>query len=342
MKFVISSGHGLKVRGASGYLDEVDEARRVVEQVATVLRSDGNGVITFHDDISTSQNQNLNRIVTFHNEQSRDWDVSVHFNAYQTTQNPMGTEVLYVSSTGQTMATAVVNKIASNGFINRGPKKRTDLAFLNGTHKPAVLIEVCFVDSRADADLYLSKFGGICKSIAEGLVGHAITGEVVPPDPGPIPPGPEPGPEGVAKSPDIMMRLMRDFGMKDYHAGGVMGNIGHECAWFTIWQEGGKTPPEGGWGWCQWTGSRRTDFYAWIEEQGFTDKSDEGNYGFLAHELYTTEKNALKALLETTTLSEATEVFMLKFERPGVPHLDRRQDCARQAMSEWDANLGTW
>ena len=28
---VISSGHGLKVRGASGIIDEVDEARKVVD-----------------------------------------------------------------------------------------------------------------------------------------------------------------------------------------------------------------------------------------------------------------------------------------------------------------------
>src|SRR5262245_8050058 len=195
MKLVISSGHGLYVRGASGYLDEVDEARRVVEQVATVLRSDGNTVTTYHDDVSHSQNENLNRIVNFHNSKTRDWDVSIHFNAYQTTPNPMGSEVLYVSSTGQTMARAVVDKIASNGFINRGPKKRTDLAFLNGTTMPAVLIETCFVDSKADADLYNAKFDAVCHSIAEGLVGHEISGGEVPPEPEP---SPIPGEEAIA------------------------------------------------------------------------------------------------------------------------------------------------
>ena len=41
MKIVISSGHGKYVRGASGYLDEVDEARRVVEKVADDLRAKG-------------------------------------------------------------------------------------------------------------------------------------------------------------------------------------------------------------------------------------------------------------------------------------------------------------
>jgi len=81
---VISSGHGKKIRGASGYLDEVDEARRVVEKVATYLRSAGVTTTVFHDDVSTTQSDNLNRIVNFHNAQpSHDLDVSVHFNAYR-------------------------------------------------------------------------------------------------------------------------------------------------------------------------------------------------------------------------------------------------------------------
>jgi N-acetylmuramoyl-L-alanine amidase len=194
MKFVISSGHGLHIRGASGYLDEVDEARKVVEQVATVLRGEGSTVTTFHDDVSTTQSQNLDRIVDYHNAQPpHDWDVSVHFNAYQTTPNPMGTEVLYVSGTGEGMARAIVNKIASVGFINRGPKKRTDLAFLNGTNEPAVLIETCFVDSKADHDLYKREFMATCHAIAEGLAGHAIeTGsEPEPPEQPVTPPATE-------------------------------------------------------------------------------------------------------------------------------------------------------
>src|SRR5436190_18916316 len=97
MNIVISSGHGKYIRGASGYLDEVDEARLVVEQVATYLRSVNINVKTFHDDISDDQSENLNRIVNYHNAQSRDLDVSVHFNAYQTTSSPMGCECLYVT-----------------------------------------------------------------------------------------------------------------------------------------------------------------------------------------------------------------------------------------------------
>lgn len=60
-RIVISSGHGKYVRGASGVLDEVDEARRVVEHVADELRARNVAVVTYHDDVSTSQNENLNR-----------------------------------------------------------------------------------------------------------------------------------------------------------------------------------------------------------------------------------------------------------------------------------------
>jgi len=59
MQIIISSGHGKVIRGTSGYLDEVDEARRIVEKVADYLDDMGVGVDTFHDDVSTTQSENL-------------------------------------------------------------------------------------------------------------------------------------------------------------------------------------------------------------------------------------------------------------------------------------------
>lgn len=173
-RVVISSGHGKLVRGASGVLDEVDEARKVVDRVAEELRERGVNVAVFHDDTSTSQSQNLNAITTYHNQQTRDLDISVHFNAYVETSKPMGTEVLYVTQLD--LADQMSAAIAANGFIDRGPKKRTDLAFLNNTDEPAILLEVCFVDSEADASVYRAKFSAICDSIA-GVIGGAETTE---------------------------------------------------------------------------------------------------------------------------------------------------------------------
>lgn len=168
-QIVISSGHGKYVRGASGILDEVDEARIVVEAVASLLRERGVRVTTFHDDVSQTQNENLNRIVDFHNSQERELDVSVHFNAYVETAGPMGTECLYV--TQQALAASMSKAVSLCGFIDRGAKKRTDLFFLNQTEKPSVLIELCFVDSAADAEVYKSAFDEIMEAIATVLGG---------------------------------------------------------------------------------------------------------------------------------------------------------------------------
>jgi N-acetylmuramoyl-L-alanine amidase len=166
-RIVISSGHGKYVRGASGILDEVDEARRVVGQVADELRDRGVDVKVFHDDTSHSQNENLNTIVDYHNAQERDLDVSVHFNAYEQVSKPMGVEVLYVTQSA--LAGEVSAAIADCGFLDRGAKKRTDLFFLNSTEMPSILIETCFVDSEADAEVYHNQFAAICDAIASIL-----------------------------------------------------------------------------------------------------------------------------------------------------------------------------
>jgi N-acetylmuramoyl-L-alanine amidase len=180
MHIVISSGHGKYIRGASGYLDEVDEARKVVEAVASNLRKAGVTVDTFHDDTSTTQDENLATIVNFHNAQQRDLDVSVHFNAYQTTSKPMGCEVLYV--TQDELADDVCIAMCEAGqLIERGAKYRDDLYFLNKTEQPSILIETCFVDSTADEETYLAHFDAICQAIAETLSGKDIAGS--PPSP---------------------------------------------------------------------------------------------------------------------------------------------------------------
>ena len=118
-RVVISSGPGKYVRGASGILDEVDEARRMVERVATELRNRGVEVTTYHDDVSKSQDENLNRIVDFHNSKQRDLDVSVHFNAYEQVSKPMGTEVLYVTQSGLAAEVSSPSLIAMSKSANR-------------------------------------------------------------------------------------------------------------------------------------------------------------------------------------------------------------------------------
>jgi N-acetylmuramoyl-L-alanine amidase len=188
---VISSGHGRYVSGAVGILNEVDEARRVVKRVADFFEELDVAVKEFHDDTSKTQNENLKRIVGYHNAQTRDLDVSVHFNSNGSTSGPLGTECLYV--TQQSLAGRIADGISEvSGLKDRGPKKRSDLYFLNNTEMPAVLIEVCFVTSATDANLYDKHFEEICASIAETISGKRLA-PVRPPPEAVQPLPPEPG-----------------------------------------------------------------------------------------------------------------------------------------------------
>jgi hypothetical protein len=212
MKIVISSGHGLYIRGASDILDEVDEARRVVPNVADLLRASGHQVVTFNDNVSTTQDENLHRIVDFHNSQTRDLDVSVHFNAYEHNSKPMGAEVCYV--TQEDVAGRLSKAIADAAQLpDRGPKYRGDLFFLNNTEMPAVLIETCFVDSTVDADHYHANFGRICQAIAD-----VAMGPITEPEP------PEDRPETCYKP------LLVEKG---------------SCSWFGGPEDSGVSPSEG-------------------------------------------------------------------------------------------------
>src|SRR5215469_1993256 len=170
MRVAISAGHGLHIRGASGPepwgLDEVDEARAVCTEVASQLIARRVGVAgPFFDDVSTSQNENLERIVDWHNDQERDLDISVHFNAYEPTSGERGCEVLYV--TQDDLAVQLSEAIADAGeFIDRGAKHNSGLYFLNHTDMPAVLLEICFVDAHGDVEKYDQHFEQICGAIA--------------------------------------------------------------------------------------------------------------------------------------------------------------------------------
>lgn len=177
MNIIISSGHSLRVRGARGPspwgLDEVDQNRRITDRVAAILRAtSGVTVTTFHDNSSTTVAQNLNNIINFHNSRTRDRDVSVHFNAFQPTQGTRGTEVCHRNQ--PTLAATVSRAMADAGrFTNRGAKHRTNLGFLNRCTRPAILLEVCFVDARGDVNLYHQHFEPICQSIARSISGRS-------------------------------------------------------------------------------------------------------------------------------------------------------------------------
>ena len=169
----ISSGHSINCQGAVDIINEVTEAKKVVDRVYDIIKASGKACYKYHD-TSSSSSQNLVNIVNWHNGFKDGVDVSIHFNAYTHTDKAMGTEVCYYSQ--PTLAKEVSKNIANaGGFIYRGAKQRTGLYFLKHTNKPAILIEVCFGDSVKDVELYKANFERICQAIAKSLIGQIST-----------------------------------------------------------------------------------------------------------------------------------------------------------------------
>ena len=165
----VSPGHWTIGTGARDLIDEVTEARRVAKRVTEILRKAGIQTNYIEDNASKNQGQNLTYLVTQHNKTTRQLDVSVHFNASSGRQiRGIGTEVLYYDA--KELAAKVSKAISfASGLIDRGAKQRKELSFLAKTNKPAVLIEVCFVNSTVDTAIYNRDFDKICQAIAKEL-----------------------------------------------------------------------------------------------------------------------------------------------------------------------------
>ena len=177
----VHGGHNRIVPGASSYLDEVTEDRKITAGVISLLRSAGHTAYDCTDDTGRTAGANLANIVAKCNAHAADLDISIHQNA--ALKDPgdgktKGVEVFVYSTSSKAKAAAerVCRNIAALGFTNRGVKVSTGLYVLRNTKAPAMLIETCFVDDKDDADLY-NRVGvnAICKAIAEGIMNKAVT-----------------------------------------------------------------------------------------------------------------------------------------------------------------------
>ena len=192
----ISSGHSDKCQGAIGPspwgLNEVAEAKKTMAAIADELRARGVHVETFSDTTSTTQDQNLQKICNWHNGRpSHQLDISVHFNS--TDPQPtkaVGVEVFYYSQSelADDLSEAIATALS---LPDRGGKDGTGLYFLSHTNAPAVLLEICFVNSHPDVDAYHQHFARIAPAVADVLAGPAEGARPPVDRPPVIPPAPD-------------------------------------------------------------------------------------------------------------------------------------------------------
>lgn len=162
-----------------------------------------------------------------------------------------------------------------------------------------------------------------------------------------------------AKCSELGPKIMRDLGIKDFQAAGILGNLSLESGGIIPdKKEGGKRGPcwprgtrGKGYGWAQWTNSRMDNFIDFVKQNfnGYditvNSATDDQNYKFFIYELTKGEKKhcftsgkagsySWKGLQNTTSYEEATRDFMASFERPNInyAHLETRINDAKTAL----------
>lgn len=149
MRIVVNAGH-TKLgtgTGANGYLNESTETRKIAYELMKLLADSKHEVIPAVYDRSAN---NLKEAVTLANNEGADLFISIHLNAGG------GTGCEAYTWKGQQVAQAVkaCSYLKKLGFKNRGIKDGSNLYVIKHTKCTAILIEVCFVDNKADAELY--------------------------------------------------------------------------------------------------------------------------------------------------------------------------------------------
>ena len=165
----INFGHtisGTIGSGASGYLDESNETRAVGNALMKMLRNAGCKVVNCTNDRAASVSENLAEICRLANAQHLDAFISIHFNS----GGGVGAEAYTYGGENKAYAGKMLTALNSLGFKNRGIKNGSHLYVIRHTKAPSCLLEVCFVDSKTDAELY-QKIGAeaiasaLCKAI---------------------------------------------------------------------------------------------------------------------------------------------------------------------------------
>lgn len=169
LKICIDAGHGGRDSGAvNGKRYEKDDTLRFALQLGKTLLANGVDVVyTRTDDVYSSP---INK-AKIGNRLNADYFICIHRNA-AILKKATGVETLVYDKKGTKykIATEINKSIASIGFSNRGVKTRKNLAVLNHTTMPTILIELGFITNNNDNELYDNKFNEIVEAVAKSFL----------------------------------------------------------------------------------------------------------------------------------------------------------------------------
>lgn len=148
---------------------EKDDTLRLVLAIGQILQNRGVDVeYTRTTDIYETPFQKAMEA----NEAGVDYFVSIHRNSFEQDNIVSGVESLVYDLSGikYRMAENINANLETVGFVNLGVKARPNLVVLKRTKMPAVLVEVGFLNSNTDNQLFDENFDDIALAIADGIL----------------------------------------------------------------------------------------------------------------------------------------------------------------------------
>jgi len=161
-------GHGGNDSGAIlGGRKESNDVLSIGKEIALEMRRHD---VEVDETRTTDATVSLSARSDFENNNSYDYFVSFHRNAFNNKAHGVETFTYYKSSKkSKELAKKVQSKLISLGFTNRGTKE-ANFHVLRETKAPAILIEMGFIDNVEDNKLFDCKRDEIVKAITQAIL----------------------------------------------------------------------------------------------------------------------------------------------------------------------------
>ena len=167
---MLDAGHGGRDPGAIyNGRQEKDDTLRLVMAIGEILQNNGIDVqYTRTTDVYESPYQKAMEA----NEAGVDFFISIHRKSFPRDNEVSGVESLVYSLDGikYQMAQDINEQLETVGFVDLGVKARPNLVVLRRTRMPAILVEVGFINSDVDNQLFDQNFTDIAQAIANGIL----------------------------------------------------------------------------------------------------------------------------------------------------------------------------
>lgn len=177
-KIMLDAGHGGSDLGAVyNGRQEKDDNLQLMLAVGKILSENGIDVVYTR---TTDVYQTPFEKAMFANQSDADFFISFHRNSSPKANQYDGVEVLLYDKSGikYEMAENILGAMGEVGFREIGIEERPGLVVLRRTKMPALLLEIGFINSDVDNQLFDEKFDEIAQGIAGAILGTLDENEI--------------------------------------------------------------------------------------------------------------------------------------------------------------------